>query len=138
MKNLYQPTKLLTLDQFQKMEKAFVDSWSIETTYPDLIYQWNEENKALGQCAPTALVVCDLLGGRLIYDKENFHFWNELPDGTQQDFSRSQFTDKRVFSAYKYKTKNDLLFDESGQRTNILKRYGLLKRRFQKAMKDLE
>lgn len=129
--NLYTPSDILSLDQFQKLEKAFELAWSKDTTYPDCKEEWNETNKAFGQCAITTLVVYDLYGGRIIYDKVNFHLWNELPDETQQDFSRSQFLEERVFSIYKYKTKENVLYDETGLRTKIEDRYKLLKNNFQ-------
>lgn len=138
MKNLYQPSKLLSRQEFKRLEKAFEQAWIKETTYPDVKEELSEQNKALGQCAITALIVYDLYGGRMIYDKANFHIWNELPDKTQQDFSRSQFLDKRIFTIYKYKTKEDILYDETGQRTKILLRYQLLKQRFEEALKKFE
>lgn len=137
MKNLYQPSKIVSLEEFAKIEKAFEKAWSLETTYPDIKFKWSKSNKALGQCAPTALIVYDMFGGRLIYDKATFHIWNELPDGTQQDFSRIQFQEDREFSIYKYKTKEDVLYDKTAQRTDMVKRYTLLKQRFQQALKEL-
>lgn len=135
MNNLYTPSKLLTKLDFQRLEKAFRYVWSRETTFPDTKNQWSKENKAFGQCAVTALIIYDLFGGRMIYDKANFHIWNELPDNTQQDFSREQFLEEREFGIYKYKSKEDILSDETGQRTHTLKRYQLLKKKFGKALK---
>lgn len=130
MKNYYEPSKLLSDTDIAKFELAFEQSWSRQTAYPDSQNNWTSKNKALGQCAITALIIYDLFGGRMIYDKSNFHIWNELPDGTQQDFSRKQFLRNREFTIYKYKTKEDVLFDETGKRTKIDKRYKLLKMRF--------
>lgn len=109
------------------LEKA----WCKETTYPDIKNEWTEGNKAYGQCAITSIIIFDMFGGRLIYDKGNFHIWNELPDSTQHDFSRIQFQDERSFSVHKYKTKEDVLFDENGVRTKTDSRYKLLKKKFQ-------
>lgn len=100
MKNFYQKSKLIDQETIAKIEKALELSWSIETTDPESKEKWSEENKAIGQCAVTAILIFDLFGGRMIYDKKNFHIWNEFPDGTQQDFTRSQFTDVRTFSVY--------------------------------------
>lgn len=136
MTNLYTPSHLLTLDQFQKFEKTFRKAWSKDTTFPDCKEEWSEINKAFGQCAITALVVYDLYRGKIIYDKANFHLWNELPDGTEQDFSREQFIEERIFSIYKYKTRENVLYDETGRRTNIEQRYKLLKKRVQNALQN--
>jgi len=138
MKNLYQSSKLLSQQEFKRFEKAFKQAWIKDTAYPDAKEEWSKNNKALGQCVLTALIIYDLYGGRLILDKVNFHIWNELPDGTQQDFSRCQFKEERIFTVTKYKTQEDVLYDETGQRTKILPRYQLLKQRFEEALKRLE
>lgn len=137
MNNLYTPSEMFSLEEFYKLERAFEETWSKDTTYPELKEEWSEENKAYGQCAITALVVFDIYGGRIVYDKSNFHLWNELPDGTQQDLSRKQFLEERTFSIYKYKTKEDILFDEVGQKTKIEARYELLKRKFKNVFKKI-
>ncbi len=130
MLNLYQPSHLLSKEDFNKIGAAFEKSWGRDTTFPDLKHTWNDQNKALGQCALTSLIIFDLFGGKIIYNKENFHLWNELPDGTQQDFSRNQFKEERVFTIYKYKSKDEVLYDEVGKETQIEDRYLLLKERF--------
>lgn len=134
MNNLYTPSKLITKEKFDKLERIFQTTWVRETAFPDNQKNWIESNKALGQCAPTSLVINDLFGGRMIYDKANFHIWNQLPDGTEQDFSRSQFTGERKFSRYKYKTKEEMLSDDTGVRTNLLARYKKLKERVDKEL----
>lgn len=137
VKNLYTPTLLLSKKDFQKLEKAFKVAWSIDTTYPDIKNKWSDKNRAYGQCAITALIIYDLYGGRLIYDQTNFHIWNELPDGSQQDLSRSQFQKGTVLTIYQYKTPAEVLYDENGQRTQIVKRYQLLKKCVEDASKRL-
>lgn len=127
MNNLYQQSLLLSQSEFYKLEKAFRKSWSLETANPDFQNQWSETNPAYGQCTPTALVVNDLYGGKLNYDKENYHIWNELPDGTQQDFSREQFKENVKLSIYKYKTMEDVLESEHGMQSRMKERYQLLK-----------
>ncbi len=129
MKNFHQPTKLLSDNRIEEIEKAFSLAWSKGSTYPDDRDKWSESNKALGQCAVTAVIIFDMFGGKLIYDKENFHIWNELPDGSQHDFSRSQFKDDRDFKIYKYQTKEEVLYNKHGKRTQAELRYKLLKQR---------
>lgn len=137
MKNIYQPSKILSKEEFKKIEKTFEKAWSRETTYIDVLDKWSEDNKALGQCAVTTIIIHDLYGGKMIYDKVNSHYWNELPDGTQQDFSRCQFKDERVFNKTRYKTKQEVLYDENGKRKQTAKKYRLLKQRFMEIYKDL-
>ena len=55
--------------------------------------RWSDDNPARGQCAVTALVVQDVLGGELrraVVDCVS-HYWNRLPDGVELDFTREQF-----------------------------------------------
>lgn len=138
MENLYQNSQLLTQKDFKKIEKAFEYAWSEETTSPIIKNEWSEDNKAYGQCAITALIICDLYGGKIIYDKANLHVWNELPDGTQQDFSRKQYKQDLIFTVYKYKTKEDLLSDNYGLKTQIIPRYQLLKQRLEAKLRKLK
>src|SRR4029077_3189006 len=57
--------------------------------------QWSPEAPAWGQCAVTALVVQELLGGDLLraHVEGISHYWNRLPDGRDLDFTREQFED---------------------------------------------
>jgi len=132
MKNFHQKSSLISQKEIEKIEKALEVAWTIETTDPDSRDRWSEENKALGQCAVTSVLIFDLFGGRMIYDKANFHIWNEFPDGSQHDFSRKQFTDERIFTVYKYKTKEDILYDERGKKTHLEEKYNKLKEKFKK------
>lgn len=136
MKNVYQSSKILTKTEFEKIEKAFEKSWSKDTTFADISDKWSEDNKAYGQCLVTAAIINDLFGGRLIYDKANSHYWNELPDGSEQDFSRCQFKDERIFSVTKYKTKDGALYDDYGIKIGTPRRYKLLKQKFQEVYKN--
>ncbi len=66
-------------------------AWCRETSVdPE---KWTPDNPAYGQCAVTALVIQDLLGGDLLRGTVNgvSHYWNRLPDGTEIDLTKSQF-----------------------------------------------
>lgn len=130
MNNLYQPTSLMSKETFDRISNVLEQVWAADTTFPDVVSDFNDDNKALGHCATTSVIINDLFGGRMIYDKANFHVWNELPDGTQQDFTRSQFKDDRIFTIYKYQSRDEVLNSNVGKRTNIIPRYELLKHRF--------
>lgn len=55
--------------------------------------RWSPDNPALGQCAVTALVVQDALGGSLLRATvgDVSHYWNKLADGSEVDLTREQF-----------------------------------------------
>lgn len=78
------------------LEAAIRSSWERETSDdPD---EWSEDNPARGQCAVTALLVRDLLGGEILIanvlrdgDRVDRHAWNRLESGVSIDLTRSQF-----------------------------------------------
>lgn len=70
---------------------AIREAWCRETSSTP--GEWTEDNPALGQCAVTALVVQDLLGGKLLrceVDGES-HYFNVLEDGEGIDLTFEQF-----------------------------------------------
>ncbi len=86
----FKPTK-------KELQEALRGSWSKATTYDPKI--WSKENPAWGQCAPTALVVQNYLGGNLkvrFIKGIGWHYWNQLPDGTEIDFTKEQFGKKKI------------------------------------------
>jgi hypothetical protein len=77
--------------QLEHLERAFVRSWSRETSYdPE---NWSKLNSAWGQCAVTALIIQDLLGGDLIVGEVNGvpHYWNRLTPRRRVDLTAQQF-----------------------------------------------
>lgn len=71
--------------------RAIASSWSADTSNDPQL--WSPDNPALGQCAVTALVVQDYLGGGLLRGMvgEVSHYWNALPGGSELDLTRQQF-----------------------------------------------
>lgn len=129
MNNLNEPSEILTPKVFYEFMDAFNNVWSKETAFYTVQSEWSLQNKALGQCTPAALVIYDYFGGKIAYDKVNFHVWNILPDGSNQDFSRSQFKEKRDFVVYKYLTKEEILTNDVASLNNTRHKYNLLKQR---------
>ncbi len=116
-----------------KLKSALENSWSKETSYyPDL---WESSNPAYGQCTVTALVVQDYVGGDLMraklsnLGKKGYHYWNRLPDGTECDFTYTQFEQeiRKELPRLVYK------FGEKRSRKSLLsikqvaRRYGILR-----------
>lgn len=87
-----------------ELEDAIRASWGRDTTEgPD---EWSEANPAWGNCAVTALVVRDYLGGELVAAgvvrdgvRVDRHVWNVLPSGIAVDLSRDQFRDGELCEA---------------------------------------
>lgn len=98
------------------LKKACMEGWSQATSSePDL---WKKENAALGQCAVTALIVQEFLGGWIVRapyaDRgvSGTHYFNVLEDGRRIDFTESQFT-KDVFFDLPPDTTNGQLIKQS-------------------------
>ena len=129
MENLHEPSTILTSESIIKLMAVFADAWVKETCFPALRAQWSDSNKALGQCAATALVVHDMYGGTFADDKQLNHVWNILPDGSQHDFCRTQFKSGEEPKATTMKTRDDLLNHKKAEQVEMEKRYRLLKER---------
>jgi hypothetical protein len=73
------------------LEIALRTAWNADTSSDPTA--WSASNPAWGQCAITALVVQDELGGELLRAAApgGSHYWNRLPDGTEVDLTREQF-----------------------------------------------
>ena len=88
------------------VEAAIRASWSLETCDPIDVDNWSPANPSRGQCAATALVVRELLGGLLLEaevhftsgDHQGFHYWNRLP-GLDLDLTADQFNPDEVVQA---------------------------------------
>jgi len=72
-----------------RLTRAVREAWSRATAAPG---QWDPALPAAGQCAVTALVVQDLLGGDLLRATiaGRSHYWNRVA-GADVDLTREQF-----------------------------------------------
>ncbi|MCU1300709.1 MAG: hypothetical protein JWQ87_993 [Candidatus Sulfotelmatobacter sp.] len=108
------------------------ECWSRETSYdPE---KWTPENPTHGQCAITALVIQDLLGGDLLRAKVNGaeHYWNCLPDLGELDLTRDQFgTADTITTPEKVSREYVLSF------SNTVRRYEQLSQLFTNALKEI-
>ena len=85
-------------------------SWSKETCSLGLKDNWTKDNKALGQCAVTALVVNDFLGGKIMrcMCESGSHYYN-LINGEVVDLTDSQFKEIPDYSLGEERTREYLL-----------------------------
>src|ERR1700737_4540681 len=77
------------------LEAVLPQAWSAETSSEP--NGWSLANPALGQCAVTALVVQDFLGGELLRGEVGnvSHYWNILTSGQKVDLTIRQFGTKQ-------------------------------------------
>jgi ADP-ribose pyrophosphatase YjhB (NUDIX family) len=86
------------------LEQAIREAWCLWTSDPVDQPGWTAANPASGQCASTALVVQDRLGGEMLIadvheadgSRQGVHYWNRLPDGRELDLTREQFRNGEV------------------------------------------
>ena len=88
------------LPALHDVEDALRAGWARDTS-DDPAY-WGEDNRALGQCAVSALIIRAIYGGELVIatvlDRHgnrtpDGHAWNILPSGESVDFAFDQFRD---------------------------------------------
>ena len=110
---------------------AIQDTWSYETSNNT---EWRSENPSLGQCAVTACVVQDYLGGEIYNSVATFpegkiesHYFNVV-EGEIIDLTKQQFPEETIFSEGEAKTKGHnstreycLSFETTRKRYEILK-----------------
>lgn len=113
-----------------ELRKVLEACWDIETAYHEDRRLWNKNNKSVGQCTVTALIVNDFFGGKIIrgYSRKHrlYHYWNEI-DGVKIDLTFEQFHNSKpdiVFSDHICKSREELLKIKS-----VKTRYLLLKKR---------
>jgi hypothetical protein len=84
-----------------EIEAAVRASWGKDTSDdPD---EWTPERPTRGQCAVTAHVLRELLGGEILVARvtpsiNEHHLWNRFPTGVELDLTIEQFTDGQVLS----------------------------------------
>ena len=97
-------------------------SFSKDTCYPGLRDKWNEENKTLGQCAITALVLNDFLGGKIMrcMSETGSHYYN-LINGEIVDLTVYQFNSLPDYNNGEERCREYLLSNEDTRsRYNLL------------------
>lgn len=130
----------LETEEIERAQDALTVSWGIDTTVdPE---NWSEDNPAHGQCVPTALVIQDLFGGKIVWamviqnGQKVSHYFNELPDGTRRDFTEPQFSKEEHFDLAIGGPRQEgmlnrdyLLPSENTSQTKTAERYELLRTR---------
>ena len=123
------------------LEKALLASWSRETSSDPA--GWTTENPAYGQCAVTACVVQDYVGGDIVWaevlawEKKVSHYFN-LSYCREQDFTMRQFPEgteipEGVPKTKGFATTRDYVLSFPA----TLERYNLLKSRVKEYLGDL-
>ena len=80
--------------KINELERIIKLSWTKETCYPENQNDWNTNNPSLGQCATTALIVNDFMGGKIMRCMCNniSHYYNKI-NGNIIDLTSEQFNE---------------------------------------------
>lgn len=108
-------------------------AWSKDTASPAVADAWSEENPALGQCAVTALLVHEMMGGyimRTVVPGLGSHYYNVLDDGSVCDLTRGQFAPGTKIPDGRTVARDDVLLTERAVSARTQERYALLLSRF--------
>lgn len=111
----------------KEFQVAVRKAWDSKTCYPTLATKWSENIPETGQCAVTALIVQDRVGGKIAYNKNFDHYWNLLDSGDQIDLTRMQFGVKRRFKIDEIKSREEILLTEGARQFKTVARYRLLR-----------
>ncbi|QOT19491.1 hypothetical protein [Paenarthrobacter sp. YJN-5] len=93
------------------LHERLLEAWSSETTADPDGYADPDATKSYGQCAVTALVIQNRLGGQLMRTTADgvSHYFNLLPDGTTVDLTRDQFPVTARFTEVEARTRDYVL-----------------------------
>lgn len=113
----------------EKLEELLENCWTKETSVDPK--NWNIFNPAWGQCAVTALVVQDFMGGQLLKaviptGKDQIsHYWNLLPDGKEVDLTSKQFSDGIILKNEHLKERHYVLSYPATKKRYVLLRLAI-------------
>lgn len=106
----------------KELEKALLNSYDKEFCYEKVRKNWTEENKTLGMCAITSLIVNDYFKGDIAKIKVDgiSHYFNIINDSIV-DLTDSQFNTKINYKDYQIINRKDILTDDTNNRYKKLK-----------------
>ena len=100
--------------------------WNKDTAYPSCQAEWVSDDPTYGQCAVTAMLVCDMFGGtihRIRVSGGGTHYFNKI-DGHYIDLTREQFDLYNIPVFYEPNEEIDRKY--CGRNANTKSRYELL------------
>lgn len=106
----------------EELKDLLYECYSKDLCYFKLKEQWKENNKSLGMCAITALIVNDYFYGKIckIYVNDISHYFNYV-DNKIIDLTSSQFKCDINYDNYEVVARKDILNQDTINRYNLLK-----------------
>lgn len=121
----------------ERLRVALVNSWAADTAYPKDAPRWSRDIPSRGQCAVTALVVQDYLGGDIVFNKAYNHFWISTDFNSSIDITRDQFEPEAQIEKDKKVKRLELLNGDKARAAKTPERYKLLRTRVDKEIQKL-
>ena len=106
----------------ETVQKSLLYCYSKDLCYYKIKDEWNENNKCLGMCAITSLIINDYFGGNIckMHVDGISHYFN-LIDNKVVDLTSSQFNHEINYNNYQIIDRNEMLTDDTEQRYGKLK-----------------
>ena len=118
-----------------RLHDALEHSWDADTCAEWEREKWSSCLPAFGRCAITALVVQDFIGGRLVKDPDNDHYWNILEETAPPlILTREQFAEGVVLQVKEDRTREYMLASERSIKAKTPDRYNILRERVRKLL----
>lgn len=118
-----------------RLKQQLRQAWCRESAAISCQLYWTTGNPALGQCAVTALIVQDVLGGEIVCssidDDSPDHYFNRLPDGRELDLTLEMFPAGTRFPPGEAVDRSYILTSEPAKRAKMPERYAILKKRWE-------
>lgn len=107
----------------QKIKQALQDCYSKSLCYKKVRDSWSDNNKCLGMCAITSLIINDYFGGDICkIGVDNVSHYFNLIDDEIIDLTSSQFNHEINYKGYQVVQRENLLIDDTKDRYIKLKR----------------
>ena len=105
-----------------QLKELLLECYSKDLCYYKVKEKWNKNNKCLGMCAITALIVNKYFGGSIckIYVDNISHYFNYI-DNKIVDLTASQFDNDIDYNNYEIIDKETILNEDTINRYNLLK-----------------
>lgn len=123
--------------KIKQLQQALLNSYSKDLCYEKIRNHWTEENRTLGMCAITALIINDYFKGQIAKIKVDgiSHYFNII-DNKIIDLTKTQFKSEIDYKDYKIVHRNDILTEDTKNRYQRLKKK-VIKELLQKIDKEV-
>lgn len=113
----------------EKLYDAIKHCWAKETCHPEYTPKWSPNLPSFGQCAMVSLLIQEIYGGKIVFDRTNSHVWNVLDNGDEIDLTRDQFTKGEVIKQEGEITREDMLGNDSSRKAKVKERYEIYRKK---------